>query len=280
MSNLTTNTASLLKPEQVGPLIVEPLTQESVAFQASTLVRTDSHDYRFPRIVGDPDTGWVAEGAELPVDDLDVDEVLVTPKKVAGLTVISNELAADSSPEATQVIGQRLVNSLKRKVDAAWFAATTANGPAGLGSITPTLVYGGAAYANVDAFLEAQAGAEAAGASVSVFVTHPTTALALAKLKKATGSNEPLLQADSTKPAQRLIAGVPLLTSPDAPADGTVWGIPKPLAFVVLRKDVEVVVDSSAFFTSDRVAVRVVMRVGFAFPHEAALVKVLEDVAP
>lgn len=38
--------------------------------------------------------------------------------------------------------------------------------------------------------------------------------------------------------------------------------------------------DSSAFFTGDRVAVRVVMRVGFAFPHEGALLKVLEDVAP
>ncbi|WP_235848220.1 phage major capsid protein [Mycolicibacterium holsaticum] len=221
-----------------------------------------------------------AQGAEIPVDDAEVDEVLVTPKKVAGLTVLSNELIADSSPEASAVIGQRLVNSLKRKVDAAWFANTTVNGPAGMGSITPSIVYGGATYANVDPFLEAMAASENAGAQLGSFVTHPDTALALARLKKATGSNEPLLQADATKPAQRLVAGVPLLTSPDAPADGTVWGIPKPLVFVVLRKDVEVVVDSSAFFTSDRNAVRVTARVGFAFPHEAAVVKVLEEVEP
>jgi hypothetical protein len=41
-----------------------------------------------------------------------------------------------------------------------------------------------------------------------------------------------------------------------------------------------VAVDSSAFFTSDRGAVRVTMRVGFAFPHEAAVVRVKRDDAP
>lgn len=36
------------------------------------------------------------------------------------------------------------------------------------------------AYPNVDAFLEAEAGTEAAGSRVSTFVTQPDTALALA----------------------------------------------------------------------------------------------------
>lgn len=36
-----------------------------------------------------------------------------------------------------------------------------------------------------------------------------------------------------------------------------------------------VAVDRSAFFTSDRIAVRVTVRVGFGFPHEEAVVAVL-----
>src|SRR5258705_3671197 len=114
MSNTTTNAASILKPEQVGALVIEPLTKESTAFQVSTVVQTDSHEYRIPKITGDPASGWVAEGAEIGVDDADLDEIVVVPKKVAGITVVSSELAADSSPEATAVISQRLVNSLKR----------------------------------------------------------------------------------------------------------------------------------------------------------------------
>jgi HK97 family phage major capsid protein len=280
MTQLTTNASSLLRPEQVSALIVEPLSKESTAFQVSTIARTTSTQYRFPVITGDPDSSWVPEGSEIPADDADVDELLVTPKKVAGLSVISNELAQDSSPEATAVIGQRLVNSLKRRVDSAWFAAATANGPNGLGSITPTTIYGGAAYGNVDPFIEAIAAAEGVGAQVTSFVMHPDTALELATLKKATGSNESLLQPDPAKPAGRVIAGVPLVTSPDAPNDGSVYGIPKALSFVVLRTDVVVALDSSAFFTSDRVACRVTMRVGFAWPHEAAVIRVLRDDAP
>lgn len=280
MAQNTTNAASILRPEEVHDLILQPLTQESVALQASTVVQTDSHDYRIPVLTGDPDTSWVAEGAEIPADDADLGEVIVTPKKVAGLTVVSNELAADSSPEATKVIGDRLVQSLRRKVDAAWFADTTVNGPSGLGSIDVTDVYAGADYANLDAFLEAQVAAENLGAKVTAFVAHPNTVLTLAKLKKAAGSNETLLQSDPASPSGRVIGGVPLLSSPDAPDTGLVWAVPKAVTFVVVRKDVEVVVDSSAFFTSDRVAIRAIARIGFGFPHPAALVRVNETAAP
>ncbi|SBS78212.1 Phage major capsid protein, HK97 family [uncultured Mycobacterium sp.] len=280
MATNTTTAASILRPEQVGPLIVQPLTAASVAMQASTVAQTDSTEFRIPIITGDPDASWVPEGTEIPVDDADFDEEVVVPKKVAALSVLSNELIEDSSPEASAVIGARLVQSLVRKVDAAWFANTTTNGPSGLGSITPTLTYAGAAYANVDAFLEAVTAAESAGAQVNTFVTHPATALALAKLKKATGSNEPLLQRDVTVPGGRIVAGVPLLVSPHAPNDGSVYGIPKDRTFVVIRRDVQVVLDSSAFFTSDRTAVRVTARIGFGFPHPAAVVKVNKTVAP
>ncbi|KUI13386.1 hypothetical protein AU192_24710, partial [Mycobacterium lehmannii] len=182
-------------------LIIQPLTLESVAMQASTVVRTASHSYRIPLLTGDPDVSWTPESAEIPVDEADFDELEVTPKKCAGLTVVSNELIADSSPEATNVIGQRLVQSLKRKVDSAWFANTTANGPSGLGSIAPSDVYAGAAgFANVDPFLEAIAAAENAGAKVNTFVAHPDVALDLARLKESDTSNRNLLQPDPTQP--------------------------------------------------------------------------------
>jgi hypothetical protein len=61
--------------------------------------------------------------------------------------------------------------------DTAWFANTTANGPDGLGSTTPSLVYGGNTFANTDPFLEAVAAAELEGARLTAFVTSPTTVL-------------------------------------------------------------------------------------------------------
>jgi hypothetical protein len=42
----------------------------------------------------------VAEGAEITPSDPKLPELTVTPAKVAGLTIISRELADDSSPAA------------------------------------------------------------------------------------------------------------------------------------------------------------------------------------
>lgn len=131
----------------------------------------------------------------------------------------------------------------------------------------------GDTWTNLDAFHEAISKAETVGATVSAFVTTPAVALALAKIKTGTGSNAPLLGQDPTSPTKRTIAGVPLFVSPAVAAD-TVWSLPLQRTVLGLRKDVEVVTDTSAFFTSDRTAVRAVMRAGIGFPHAAAIVKV------
>lgn len=282
MSNDTTNAASILRPEDLQALVVEPVTRTSVAFQVSTPVTTASKEVRFPILTADPAADWVDEGEELNIDDAEFDDLVVEPKKVAAITAVTSELAVDSSPEAQSVIGEALVRALTVKIDTAFFAATTAHGPVGLKSLAGAqLVLAGAAPTNVDAFLEAISKAEQVGTTLTNWVTDPDTALYLAKLKKQDGSNEPLLTTDAASPTGRVIAGVPLVVSPyvtpKVSPHPTIWGIPKTRSFAVLRKDVTIDTDKSAFWTSDRIGVRAIARVAFGWPHEAALVEVRLD---
>ena len=268
-----TNGASILTPEEVSTLLVLPAMGASIAAQVSTVVHTGSKDFRLPIVQQDPTAAWVAEGQEISPSDATLAELTVTPSKVAGLSIITNELANDSTPEAAAVVGDGLARDIARKVDAAYFGTTAPNAPAGLGSLTAvSVVDTGTAIANTDVYAEALSKAEQVGATITSFVANPADALALAKVKKATGSNEPLLGNDPTSPTSRTILGVPLYVSP-AVAAGTIWGIDKARSYVIVREDASVEADASPYFTSDRTAIRATMRVGFGFPHPAALVR-------
>jgi HK97 family phage major capsid protein len=265
----------ILSPEQVQSLVIQPLIDQSVAAQVSTVVSTSSHDLRVPIVTADPAAAWTAEGAEIAVTDPTLTEVTVTPKKLAGLVVVSNELANDSSPAALQVVGDGLVRDLRRKIDAAYFGNTVTNGPSGLGSLTTSTAGNAGAWANLDSFEAAKSAAETLHTTITAFVTSPATALTLGTLKEygTTGSNKPLLQSDPTQPAARTISGVPLYVSPAVGAD-VVWAIPRQHSLFVIRQDASVVTDSSVFFTSDRVAVRATLRVSFGFTYPLSVVKI------
>ncbi|MGV9742716.1 phage major capsid protein [Nocardia farcinica] len=271
----TASGISGILPEQIHQLIVQPVTRESVAFQVSTVLPTDSTTSKFPIVTEDPAAAWTPEGQEITEDDQEFDELEVTPKKVAALTVVSNELAADSNPSALNIVGAGLVRSLTAKVDAAFFAATTANGPDGIGTTTHQLVDIGGGITNTDPFAEAISKAEQVGATITNFVAGPATAEALAKLKEATGSNKPLLGPDPTKPGARMVQGVPLLVSPYV-TNGDIWGIPAAFSFAVLRNDATLAISEDAYFSSDRVGVRATLRVAFGFPHPKAIVRIGE----
>lgn len=281
-------TLNVLTGEQVGPLVIEPLTRESVAFAVSTIANTDAAKYRIPRITADPSSDWLAPNAEITASEATGDDITVEPAKVAGISYVANELANDSDPAAAGIIGQRLAVDIARRIDRAFFGAVITDDedpdynavrPLGLQSIagpalnsidaTPT---GG-----LDAYIDALAAAESEGVEITAWTLNPNDAATLAKVKTGTGSNVLLLGGGAESGPARTILGIPVHTSPFIPA-GTAWGIPQARTFVVLRSDTEVVIDRSARFTYDQTAIRAVCRVGFGFPHARGIVRI-QDVS-
>ncbi|MFI6779106.1 phage major capsid protein [Nocardia sp. NPDC050412] len=275
--SLYTSTSGIggLLPEQVHALIVRPVQRDSVALQTTTVLSTDSTSSKFPIVTADPAAAWVPEGGEISPSDSAHDELEVVHKKVAGLTIVSRELAEDSNPSALDIVGAGLVRSIVTKVDTAFFAVTTANGPNGIGGTTHQVVDIGSGIVDTDPFAEALSKAENVGATISNFVTHPDTALELAKIKEMTGSNKPLLGPDPSRPGARTVLGVPLLVSPYV-TDGDIWAIPQAFTFTTMRRDVTLDISTDAYFSSDRVAVKCSMRLAFGFPHPQAIVRIGE----
>ncbi|WP_349864129.1 phage major capsid protein [Leifsonia sp. WHRI 6310E] len=270
------DTLSVFGIHEAGPLIIEPLQGESLAMQVTTVVETNGRDYRIPLITSDPSAAWLNENDEIPLSEEAADSVLVVPAKIAGLSVIPNELANDTSPEAANLIGQGLARDIGRKIDAAFFGAKPAAGspqPLGLDALTAETVINADPTLGTDAFVDALAAAESVGAPVDAWVTDPATAKSLAKLKQGTSSNLPLFGTGATNGIQRDVLGVPLFVNPNVLA-GTVWGVPKTRVFTVLRQDVTIDIDKSRYFEFDQTAIRAVLRLAWGFPQPQSVVKI------
>ncbi|MFH9432336.1 phage major capsid protein [Streptomyces sp. NPDC017615] len=278
MTMLSSANGALL-PAEYGEVVTKPVEALSVAFLTGTKITTQAGTYRIPILASDVTVGAVAEGAEITPSDADFDELTVTPARFAGLTIISRELADDSNPSAADQIGRSIARQIANSVDNALFNALAAPNPAGLASLTGiSAVEAPAAYTNLDSFEEAVSLSEGAGGRVTAWVTGAATALEVAKLKDATGSNKGLLNPDLTAEGRRTILGRPVVVSPYVPAD-TVYGISREDLLVVTREDTRLDVDRSAYFSSDRIGVRGTMRVAFGMPVPGAHVRITNAAA-
>ena len=267
-------------PQQwAAELLREPLTRTALAFDpaVSTTAVTPNVTMHFPRLTDDVTSSWVEEGAEISPSDAAFAEVAVTPTKCAALSIVSREMADDSSPDSASVIGQSIANSLAQTIDSAFFGALAAPAPSGLAALTGVSeVQGAAERTSFDDFNAAVSGAEQVGANLTAWVTHPTTALALSTIKEGSDSVRPLMGADPTSPTRSVILGRPVLTSNAIPSDdGLVWGLDSSRIRTVLREDILVEQSRDVYFTSDRIALRGVARVGFAFLHPASVIRLV-----
>ncbi|MBX7434172.1 phage major capsid protein [Mycobacterium sp. Y57] len=278
MTLLSSAAGGVLKPEQIGPLVVQPLTEQSVAMQVSTVIATDSPEFRFPRVTSTPTGGWFGEAEEIDLSDPGIDEKICTPKAFKSLTKISNELVNDSSPKAADLVGQLMAADIARAVDARYFGGTLAKAPDGLASLAGAqLVDAGTAWDSLDPFADAIAKATDVGATITAWCASSATVNTLMKLKQFSGDTDslvPLLGSDPNMPTRKQVLGIPLYGLPAGVIDDTViWAICREKAFVVLRNDVSLAVDQSAYFSSDSVGVRSVIRLDFAWPHEQAVIQ-------
>ncbi|MDX1879629.1 phage major capsid protein [Mycolicibacterium sp. 141076] len=261
-------------PEQYGQLIDTVLAEESIAFKAATVVQTSNEKIRFPMLTADPATGWYAENTQIALTDPATNELVITPSKVAGLTQISNEAASDTTPGVAEQTGKSLARSVAKKVDAAFFANTTVNGPNGLLSLTGinTVDTSVTPLTSLDPFHEAKYAALADGAHLTHFILSQDVALALAKAKQADGWNTGLL--DNVGDGITL-AGVPVLVSVSVPA-GNAWGVDASQIFLAQRTGTTVVMSQDAAFSYDAVQVRATARVSWGFANPAGVVRIYD----
>lgn len=268
-------------PEEVLPLIVEPVQAASVAALVSTSKVTSANKLRAPVVKQDPSAAWVAEAEEIPVSQADLDEIEVSFYKVAGLVPVSSELANDSDPDVPEQIGQGLARDISRRVDEAFFGSNTANpkAPAGLGNLTTiTELDAPATFADLDPFTAGRFAAAGFGARITAWAANPADAEELAQLKEQNGSVRNLLTYNPNDASVLTLDGVPMFTSTAITA-GTVWGIPSDRVIVGINDQVRVDQSKDALFSSDRIAVRAVLRVGFAFTQPQAIVKITKAAA-
>lgn len=261
-------------PEDYGALIDLVIAEKSVAFQAGTRITTGSESIRFPMLTADPAVGWYAENTQITLTDPSTNELVVTPKKVAGLTQISNEAAQDSNPAVADQVGRSLGRSIAKKVDAAFFANTTSNGPSGLLSLAGVNVVdtGTITLTSLDPFHQAKTDALADGATLTHFILAPDVALTLAKVKQGDDLNVGLFDnvGDGTT-----LAGVNVIVSTDVAA-GNAWGVDASQILIVQRTSTTVTRSFDAAFDYDAVQVRATARVGFGFPNPAGVVRLYD----
>ncbi|MGZ4542529.1 MAG: phage major capsid family protein [Mycobacteriaceae bacterium] len=113
--------------------------------------------------------------------------------------------------------------------------------------------------------------AKSVGAKLTHWLMAPATAETLAKIKKASGSNESLISFDAR--GELSVLGLPVLTHPGVDAATFFWGIPADRVVTVLRKDAEVNRSKDSGFYNDALDVRAITRVGIGFLHPAAVIR-------
>lgn len=274
----STSTVSGMLPGEYGRLVVEPVMRDAVALdpRVSTVISITGHTLHVPAVTSDASSAWVAELGTISPGDPTIAEKVVTPAKVAALVKVSRELANDSNPTAQTLVGNSIARSIQKSIDTAFFADQTTNAPDGLEHASFTPIDPGASFADLDPFAEAISDVETAGGTPAAFVTTPAVALALAQLKDQTDSIRPLLGVDPTNGLARTVFGVPLLVSPKVAA-GTVWCFDPAGIVAAVREDLELVVDSSFYLDSDALAVRAVLRIGWAVVDAGRIAKIWHD---
>lgn len=265
-------------PEVLSPdrTVFHPLDalEQSLIHRCTTPVAVPYNDretVRIPYVSDYSPAGFVAEGAEIPEGDFEIDEVTVKTRKIAQVRALSNELANTPANGIENILGTTMVNALVAAADVAFLTNDDAGGPAGLNTL-PGRTISGVLNSNLDPFTDAFAVIESEGGKVddAWIICHPLDWSILAKLKAAEGSNQTLIAANPAEPGTRNIHGVPVYTSRFAERATITIGdrsnIPAAYSQVMLETD------GSALFAQDSMMFRSKFRTGWNVMNPARIV--------
>ena len=208
-----------------------------------------------PNQTGGSTVGWVGEGAVKPVSELAFDTLTLGHNKVAGIVVITEELARFSSPSAESTVRRDLVEQIAQFLDDSFINPAYAGTP-GIRppSVTNAATAIPASGTDGEAFLCDLAALQQAflDANLSVggtyLVMSSVQAARLALFRNALGQYE----FPNITSAGGNIAGIPVVTSENVPTDsnGTIIALVKP-SEILMADDGSVTLDASREATLD-----------------------------
>jgi HK97 family phage major capsid protein len=167
---------SVIAPDEWSSNFFDKLSAESVAIKSGIrVIRTMRDVLHVPRIDSDPAANWTAEAAPITPSDPAYTDITATPRKLAALTVVSNELIADSNPDVIALLEKQMTRALALKLDLGVFegsgTAPEIRGSKNTAGITTNPL--GAVPTNFDPFAAAITTLESNNATATAIVTSP-----------------------------------------------------------------------------------------------------------
>ena len=258
-------------PEEWAAYVLDNLGAASVLLASgATEIRTVGKAVHVPRFTGDAATNWYSELEEIGEGCPPGDELILTPKKIAALCTLSNEVVGDSNAGVLDTVGQKMVRSVALAADKAMFNGTGGKQPVGILNVTPALPN----VAHAPDYVGIVTGTglvRAAGGTPNVVYVNPAD---LTALQLATDANDRPLIGTTDTGIGASVAGLVIYPTPATPA-GTAVVAEADQIVVAVREDASVAVSDQAAFTQDGTVARVIARVdvGVNDPDGLAVVK-------
>ena len=247
---------SAITPEQWAAYVLEHLSAASVVLSSgATRITTDLRAIHVPRITADGSADWFAELEEIDVGDPNGDELLLTPKKCAALTRLSNEVVDDSDPSVIDSVGAAMTRAVALKADRAILGGAGGKEPLGVFSQAGQHVAG---PVTIDSLIDAAGLVSDVGGQARVAYVNPADFTALQKEKDA--NDRPLLTPDFSGGPSSTVYGLSLWSTKGVAAATALVCDPSQI-IVAVRQDPTVAVSTDALFTQDGAVCRVICRI-------------------
>jgi HK97 family phage major capsid protein len=281
--SLTTSTADPIAPPELSTFLFDKLRASSVALAAGIrVVPTDRESVQWPQITADVAPTWYGETDTITPGDPILATLTATPRKLAHIVELSNEVIDDREPAIVDVLNAHLATVLALKLDLSIFEgnpASNADSIRGLkyraGIQTINLGTNGAALASYDALVEAVGMLRAANVpGPYAVVAHPRTVTDLALLKDETGSARQL-----ARPADvpEIVASSQLSvteTKGTASNASSAYVFAPAQLVLVRRQDAAIELDRSRLFNQDMSELRGKLRADLLVPNPSAVVRI------
>lgn len=247
---------------------------DALILQCATIVTEslngDAPVARIPWL-NDAAAAFVSEGEEIDESTPDLAEITVATGKIAQLIPVSSEQYGQTG--AGKLLSDSAARAVIKRANQAFLSQPAPTDgeitpPEGIFTQAGIVLTDPKITNNLDALAEAVGAVESNGGTPDRLLVNPSSWAALRNLKEAADSNKSLLGAGTNDVDKRLL-GIQVTTSPDVPI-GKLLVVDK-TAIPAAVGPVKQAISDQLYFGSDRVAIRVMWRIGWKVAHPERL---------